>query len=155
MPTSLVRSITALAPARRRTVLVIGNDREELAAWVGMLRDQGFDALGAEGGRAALRKAGETPPDVVVLDFRGRPASGVAAARHLRDRHGAAVKLLVASATSAIVLAQCLADYDAFIARPFKPAQLLRAIRGLFVEPSTEVSAPMEPIEPIERLARP
>ena len=127
-----VHPIAAIAPARRPAVLAIGNDRVELAAWVEMLRDHGFDAFGAEGGRVALRHAEETPPDVVVLDFRGRPSSGVTATRQIREREdGLATKILIASTMSRTVLAQCLSDYDAFIARPFEPAQLLRAIREL------------------------
>jgi DNA-binding response OmpR family regulator len=113
-----VRSITVRSPARPAVVLVVGNDRDELIAWV-----------------ETLRKAGRAAPDVVVLDFRGRPSSGAAAARQIRERSaGASTKLLVASAKSPTVLGQCLAEYDAFIARPFEPAQLLRAIRGLLVE---------------------
>jgi CheY-like chemotaxis protein len=130
-----VRSITAPSPARPPTVLVVGNVRDELIAWVEMLREHGFYATGAEGGRAALHKAERAAPDVVVLDFRGRPSSGAAAARQIRERSaGGLVKLLVASTKSPTVLGQYLAEYDAFIARPFEPAQLLRAISGLVVE---------------------
>ena len=130
-----VRSIIARSPARPSVVLVVGNDRDELIAWVEMLREHGFYATGAEGGRAALHKAGRAAPDVVVLDFRGRPSSGAAAVRQIRERSaGSSTKLLVASAKSPTVLGQYLAEYDAFIARPFEPAQLLRAIRGLLVE---------------------
>jgi DNA-binding response OmpR family regulator len=127
-----VRPINVHAPACRPVVLVVGNDRDELASWVALLRDHGFDAAAAEGARAALRRAGQAPPDVVVLDFRGRPSSGGRAARQIRERRaGQRPKLLVASSLSTIVLGHYLAEYDGFIARPFEPAQLLRAVRGL------------------------
>jgi len=131
--TMSVRPITTVHfPGCRPVVLLVGNAREELASWVAMLRDHGFDAAAAEGARTALRRAAQAPPDVVVLDFRGRPSSGGRAARQIRERRaGETPKLLVASSLSPIVLAHHLAEYDGFIARPFEPAQLLRAIRGL------------------------
>ena len=139
-----VHPITAPVPARRPVVLAIGNDRRELAEWVGMMRDHGFEAFGAEGGPAAMRVAADAPPDFVVLDFRGRPSSGVTAARQIHEqRRDVATRLLVASTMSPTVLAQCLSDYDAFLARPFEPARLLRAIRDFDgVERSFATPAP-------------
>jgi CheY-like chemotaxis protein len=127
-----VLPITAHPSGCKPVVLVVGNDRDEMASWVTMLRNHGFDAASAEGARTALRRAAQAPPDVVVLDFRGRPSSGGRAARQIRERRaGETPKLLVASSLSPIVLGHYLAEYDSFIARPFEPAQLLRAIRGL------------------------
>jgi DNA-binding response OmpR family regulator len=150
-----VRPITTVhPPGCRRVVLVVGNDRDELASWVAMLRDHGFAAAAAEGARTTLRRAVQAPPDVVVLDFRGRPSSGGRAAHQIRERRaGEMPKLLVASSLSPIVLGHYLAEYDGFIARPFEPAQLLRAIRGLCGE--SEVAQLEEGCEPSRSVSGP
>jgi CheY-like chemotaxis protein len=91
-PTGLMDR-TSPGPLR---VLVVDDNadaRRSLCALVGLL---GYETRAAAGGRAALRLAAQSPPDVVLLDL-GEPGNdGHEVARGLRAMPGGAGTLLVA-----------------------------------------------------------
>jgi CheY-like chemotaxis protein len=54
---------------RRRTVLVVDDDRDIREVFTSALRMAGFDVRAAMDGMIALRQIEHRPPDVVVLDL--------------------------------------------------------------------------------------
>lgn len=107
-------------------VLVVGDEPEARALIVEILDTVGYDAAAVDAPTAAL--PGRAPPDVVVLDSLSRgSAAGLRAAWHGRAEW-AAVPVVALSAA-----ARGVGDglVRAYVARPLRSVELLRAVRRL------------------------
>jgi CheY-like chemotaxis protein len=74
------------AEARRRSILIVDDNRSWVDSLALVLRDAGHTVYTAYGGRRAVEIAEELKPDVVILDIEMPEVSGYEAARQLRRR---------------------------------------------------------------------
>lgn len=69
------------------TVLVVDDTDHVRAMLVEMLELDGFDVVGqAPSGPEALTMAGDTEPDVIVMDYKMPGMDGLTAARNIREK---------------------------------------------------------------------
>lgn len=82
---------------RERRVLLIDDDPAHRAALCALLIPRGFAVLTAEGGAEGLALAASEQPDLVLLDVSMPGMSGWDIAATLRQRHGAALRIVMLS----------------------------------------------------------
>ncbi len=119
----------------KRLVLVVEDDPLMRMDLVEYLDEQGFEVREAEHAEAALVLLEAEPRmRIVVTDVRMPGAmDGRALAHYVRDRWPPTV-LVVASGTEKLAAAD-LPSRSTFLAKPFRPADLLAAIERLVAEP--------------------
>ena len=118
---------------RRRTVLVIDDDPSQRAIAAALLRPLGFVVEAAGNGSEGLALAAACSPDLVLLDIQMPGASGWEVAGWLREAHGPALRIVMASANAHEFRAGGDGDssHDAFITKPIELDALLAQIGSL------------------------
>jgi DNA-binding response OmpR family regulator len=93
----------------------------------------GHSVLDASDGAAAIRMAGESAPDVVVLDIGLPDVDGFEVARRIRARLGAKVRLIGVSGYGDDDARRAGRDagFDAHLVKPVAPEALLRSLGTL------------------------
>ena len=66
-------------------ILVVDDESQNLRLMEAMLLPLGYEVIQAQGGEEALRKVGELPPDVILLDIMMPRMDGFEAARRLKE----------------------------------------------------------------------
>jgi DNA-binding response OmpR family regulator len=115
--------------------LLIVDDEPEIGRILAMiLRGAGFDAAAVGGGRAALERLAETPPDLVILDVTMPDLDGFETLRRIREAPATArlpVIMLTANTDDADRARAERLGADDFIAKPFEPADAVARVRAL------------------------
>jgi signal transduction histidine kinase len=90
----------------------------------------GFDVQQAESGEAALERATENSPHIVLLDYKLPGMNGIDVLDHLRemDQEMLAIMITAYASLETAVRAMKLGAYD-FLAKPFTPEELRYTIR--------------------------
>jgi len=112
-------------------ILVAEDDGALRQVIVEYLRAEGFVALEAGDGAAALRLWEQRQPDLLVLDWMLPGRSGLEVAREVRARAGTPVILLTARNEEPDVLVGLEAGADDYIAKPVSLRQLVARIRAV------------------------
>lgn len=116
---------------RRRRVLVVDDD-ESIRQFIEMaLADDGFEVAVAEEGAAALLAVGRFRPDVILLDMRMPGVDGWSFAEAYRQGPGPYVPILVLTAARDAEEYAAEIRADAFLAKPFDLAELIRMLNAL------------------------
>ena len=118
----------------RPLVLVADDDADILTLVRLRLERGGFEVVEARDGEEALRLAQERLPQLVVLDISMPGLDGLEVVRRLRaDEATAGIRLvlLTARAQEADVARGFDAGADAYVRKPFSPAELLDRVREL------------------------
>ena len=121
------------ADQSRCRVLVVDDDPDGRTLLRDMLGEAGFDVFEAADGFAAAAFASRRPRLVVMADWIADMA-GAAATRRIRQSPGGAeakIIMLAAGATDEARDQALAAGADAFMAKPFRPAELFEQIRLL------------------------
>lgn len=116
------------------TVLVAEDDEDILLLVATRLKRDGFEVITARTGVEALDLVRERHPDVAVLDIGMPPPDGLEVVRRIRgDAEFAATRLLLltAKAQESDVRRGMEAGADAYISKPFSPAELSARVRAL------------------------
>ncbi|MGD0715502.1 MAG: response regulator [Gaiellaceae bacterium] len=115
-------------------VLVADDDEDILLLVTTRLRRDGFDVVSARDGNEALALALEHRPAVAVLDI-GMPGLGglevLARIRSDESLQGMRILLLTAKAQESDVRRGYAAGADAYVRKPFSPADLSARVREL------------------------
>jgi DNA-binding NtrC family response regulator len=95
-----------------------------------LLRDEGYEVSAVDNGASAVREADRFNPDVVLLDHQMPDMTGMEALKKIKDKHPAAVVLIVTAHGSISLAVNAIKDgaYD-FIEKPFDNDQLLLTVR--------------------------
>ena len=117
-------------PRPSRTLLVIEDDCDTLALYTLLLETTGYRVLAAASGQAALRHLGTAPIHGVILDRRLPDGDGLQVCRHLRDRLGSSLPIVVVSVDHDRALAVA-AGATALVAKPFAVDVLLDQLHTL------------------------
>ena len=123
----------AVAQAPIRVMIVDDHPlvRDGLRAILG--REPALDIVGeAADAEAAVRRARELHPDVVVMDVRLGEESGIEATREIRsERHETRVLMLTSFADDEALYASVLAGAAGFVLKQVRADGLIRAIRSV------------------------
>jgi DNA-binding response OmpR family regulator len=115
-------------------VLVAEDDDDILLLVTTRLRRDGFDVVGARNGEEALALAREHRPTVAVLDVGMPGLDGLEVLERIRADEslgGTRVLLLTAKAQESDVRRGFEAGADAYVRKPFSPADLSARVREL------------------------
>ena len=111
----------------RPRVLLVDDQAAFRALARQLLESDGFTVVGEAGDAAsALRAARRLAPDVVLLDVRLPDASGVTAAKLIRDGHPAPLVVLTSTADYAHAVRGC--DAQGFIPKALLSGPMLRTV---------------------------
>lgn len=114
-------------------VLVVEDDPSIRALIVRLLGEEGIEALEAEEGNEALRKAQDSVPDVVLLDLMLPGMDGIEICRRLRADpllRNTGIIMLTAKSSLKDRVEGLQAGADDYVVKPFEPAELLERVRG-------------------------
>lgn len=93
------------------------------------LQDVGIDVIAEVGdGQAAIEKAAELEPDVIVMDVKMPGMDGITAAEKILEERTCAVVMLTAFSQRELVERARDAGAMAYVVKPFTPADLIPAI---------------------------
>ncbi|MGH2971799.1 MAG: response regulator transcription factor [Gaiellaceae bacterium] len=116
------------------TVLVAEDDEDILLLVTTRLQRDGFDVVTARSGAEALEVMRERRPDVAVLDIGMPPPDGLEVVRRIRgdaELRSMRLLLLTAKAQESDVRRGLDAGADAYLSKPFSPADLSARVRAL------------------------
>jgi len=116
------------------TVLVAEDDEDILLLVATRLTRDGFDVVTARTGAEALELVLERRPQVAVLDIGMPPPDGLEVVRRIRadpELNGTRLLLLTAKAQESDVRRGIEAGADAYVSKPFSPAELSARVRAL------------------------
>lgn len=110
-------------------ILVVDDD-EALAEMVGIvLTNEGFEPTFCDAGDRAVAAVESYDPDLVLLDLMLPGMSGIEVCEEVRKTSDVPVIMLTAKSDTEDVVRGLEAGADDYIAKPFKPAELLARIR--------------------------
>jgi len=111
-----------------QTILVV-DDESNMRFLIRMILERaGYTVLEAPHGVAALQRAKESPPDLVVTDLMMPVMGGRELVERLRADPGtASIPIVVLSSNASSVATTA----DAILGKPFEPESLLEAARSL------------------------
>jgi CheY-like chemotaxis protein len=117
-----------------RRVLIVDDKVENREVLVDMLAPAGFDIRQAEDGAEAVASFSEWHPHLVLMDMRMPVMDGAEAIRRIRcteDGRKAKIVTVTASAFGEDRRAALRGGADAFLAKPFREAELFEMVRNL------------------------
>ncbi|MDR0482993.1 MAG: response regulator transcription factor [Cellulomonadaceae bacterium] len=111
-------------------ILVIEDDLD-LAEMIGVvLRSDGCEPAFCATGDGALQAFRQTQPDLILLDWMLPGKDGVQVAKEIRAESGTPIIMLTARSDTADVVAGLEAGADDYMAKPFKPKELIARIHA-------------------------
>jgi two-component system response regulator MtrA len=117
-------------PGTRGKVLVVDDDAA-LAEMLGIvLRTEGFDSRVWPSGDGALAAFRDYRPDVVLLDLMLPGKDGIDVCKEIRAESGVPIVMLTAKSDTVDVVVGLESGADDYVAKPFKPKELLARIRA-------------------------
>ena len=120
------------AGSTKRDVLVVDDEPETLALVAEALENEGYRVRRATGGREALARAAESPPDIVVVDLIMPEVGGEDVCAALRgDPRYSETRVLVLSAAEDTRMVAAACDADGAVNKPFTTELLVREVRRL------------------------
>ena len=111
-------------------LLLVEDDPMILNALTAFLREEGFDTETADGQRAALELLSRHSFDLVLLDITLREGNGFDTCQAIKARSAVPVFFLTASGDESSTVAGLDMGADDYIAKPFRPRELLSRIRS-------------------------
>src|SRR6478609_2307593 len=111
-------------------VLVVDDDTA-LSEMIGIvLRSEGFEPVFCADGDEALEIFRASQPDLVLLDLMLPGKDGTEVCRLIRAESGVPIVMLTAKADTVDVVLGLESGADDYIAKPFKPKELIARVRA-------------------------
>jgi two-component system response regulator MprA len=114
-----------------RRILVVDDDAMVATTIQRVLRPEGYEVDVALGGLAALRRAKENRPDLIVLDVMMPGIDGLEVCRRLRAEDNVPILLLTARGGTADRVRGLDTGADDYLVKPFAYPELLARVRAL------------------------
>lgn len=112
------------------TILVVDDD-DALAEMVGIvLAQEGFETVICEAGDKAADAFATHQPDLILLDLMLPGMNGIEVCTQIRQDSDVPIIMLTAKSDTEDVVRGLEAGADDYIAKPFKPAELLARVRA-------------------------
>lgn len=118
------------------TILICEDEEIMLTALAFRMRRQGFEVITAEDGREAMQKIEEHHPDIIVTDIMMPHLSGIQLLETMRGEKNSEVPIIIISALEReeTILETFRKGANDFIAKPFKPNELILRIKRIIQE---------------------
>ncbi|MEF3307252.1 response regulator transcription factor [Paenibacillus sp. GYB003] len=113
------------------TLLLVDDEQKVLEFMEPFLRQEGFHTVTASTGKEALRKAKETKPSVVVLDWMLPEMSGIEVCRELRGISRVGIIMVTARAEESDKVIGLEVGADDYLTKPFSLRELAARIRSV------------------------
>ena len=130
--------------AGRARILVVDDDAALAEMLTLVLHNDGFQSHIVARGDEALASFREYKPDLVLLDLMLPGTDGIEVCRQIRGESGVPIVMLTAKSDTVDVVVGLESGADDYIAKPFKPKELIARIRARmrhFEPPAPEVIA--------------
>lgn len=113
------------------TVLIVDDEPSIIQSLHGILSDEGFEVLSADGGQKALDIIKETIPDIVLLDIWMKDMDGIETLMKIRELHPSLQVIMISGhgTIETAVKATKLGAYD-FIEKPLSLEKVLLTIQN-------------------------
>lgn len=119
-----------MTETRSRTRILIVDDDPALSEMLQIvLRQEGFDTVHCGTGTEAMTAMRDSRPDLVLLDLMLPGRDGVSVCRDMRVESVVPIVMLTAKSDTSDVVAGLEAGADDYVAKPFKPKELIARIR--------------------------
>lgn len=119
-----------MTDTKSRTRILIVDDDPALSEMLQIvLRQEGFDTVHCGTGTEAVAAMRECRPDLVLLDLMLPGRDGVSVCREMRVESVVPIVMLTARSDTSDVVAGLEAGADDYVAKPFKPKELIARIR--------------------------
>ena len=121
----------------KKTILVIDDEPDTLTYFASLLEDNGYNTITAENGEEALKKIGETPPDLITLDISMPEMSGVKYYRTLRENDNwKSIPIVIITGVSDdfeqfISTRKRIPPPDGYLSKPVDERELLELVKRL------------------------
>ena len=139
---------------RRRTILLVEDERSIAEPLAAALDREGFGTEIAGTVAEALEKASEVDPDLVLLDLMLPDGSGYEVTRELRSRSSVPIVMLTARGDESDRILGLELGADDYIVKPFSAREVAARIRAVLrraqAAPERKSAAPEPPDEAIE-----
>ncbi len=114
-------------------ILICEDEEIMLTALQFRLRKQGYDVIVAEDGKEAMEKLETESPDFMVADIMMPYVTGLELISHVRTVKNSKMPIIIISAmdNDDTILEAFRLGADDFIAKPFKPNELILRIKRL------------------------
>jgi two-component system KDP operon response regulator KdpE len=122
--------LSAAAAEPRPTVLVCDDEPQILRALKVVLREAGFEAVGAETAREALDSAAVRAPDAAIVDLVLPDGDGVDVCSQLRSWSEMPILVLSAIGEEEQKVRALEAGADDYVTKPFGPKELVARLRA-------------------------
>ncbi|KAA0256618.1 MAG: response regulator [Acidobacteria bacterium] len=127
-------------PERPPSILIVDDEDDVVGLLQLVFETNGFAARTASNGKAAVAMAYEDPPDVILLDVMMPEMDGWQVLKVLkgddRTRH-IPVAMLSARAERRDKMIGLQEGAEAYIAKPFSPAEVVREVQSLLGRPAS------------------
>ena len=133
------------APPQTQRVLVIEDDPTVADVVSRYLSREGYSVAVSGDGRAGLRSALESTPDLVVLDLMLPGLSGVEVLAELRKATPVPVIMLTALSREVDRVSGLEMGADDYVAKPFSPRELTARVKAVLRRASGLIEAPVGP----------
>jgi DNA-binding response OmpR family regulator len=127
-------------PLKDKTVLVVADDADTRDLLRRVLEEAGADVVRADSVESAFETYRQSPPHAVVADIRLGTSDGYALIKAIREtdleyRGSTVVLALTGSASPEEQKRALAAGFNAYIAKPFDPAEVVERLRELLSYP--------------------
>lgn len=113
------------------SILIVDDDRAMVGMVAALLGDQGYDLVTAYDGEQALRRHGDEPPDLVILDRRLPRLDGDEVCRRIRAGADTPILMLTGEKGSEERAKVLDLGADDYLEKPFDRRELLARVRAL------------------------
>jgi two-component system, OmpR family, KDP operon response regulator KdpE len=137
------------APPRPR-VLVVDDEPQIVRALKVVLREAGFEAIGAETGTEALDLAAVHPPEAAIVDLVLPDADGVEVTRRLREWSEMPILVLSAVGDEEQKVKALEAGADDYITKPFGSRELVARLQAALRRTGSVEKEPLIAVEGLE-----
>ena len=128
------REARGVQAAIQTSVLVVDDNRTNMAVCVGCLRKEGYLVIEAYNGKAALGEVANMRPDVIVMDVKMPEMDGLECTQLLKDNpdtRGIPIIMVSACTESADIDAGLEAGADEYLTKPFRTTELITRVGSM------------------------
>ena len=119
----------SVGKGKKKLVLIVDDQIRVVKMTADILEEAGFDTTGATSGRQALELLVNKQPDIMLLDIVMPDMNGLEVLSQLRAF--SQIPVIATSFDLSVRSRSFSSGADTFLAKPFKPEDLVRKIEGL------------------------
>jgi len=112
-------------------ILIVDDDPPTVKWTSFLLRDEGYEVITADNGRAGLELVERELPDLVILDVMMPHIDGLEVCRRIRQTMDVPIIMLSAKGETADKVTGLKMGADDYLAKPFEPAELLARVKAV------------------------